>query len=270
MWKTRILLIFLATALIILLFNLPRVVVDDSENQESPESTLPNNAPQRAGGDEKGMDTGVESELREKFLNNDNQEKNVIFADSLAALYSDRGLYDSAANYLGWIADHSANQEALLQAGNMYYKAFESAPDAQTAAGYGEQVRKYLEAYLQQDPDHAAARSKVAMTYVASDNPMKGVTMLTEILKDDPENEDALYNLGVLSIQSGQYERAVERFNTLIELKPDDVRAHFYKGFSLMNLGKKADARKHFERVRGLEADPEIKAAAENYLNELK
>ena len=44
---------------------------------------------------------------------------------------------------------------------------------------------------------------------------MQGIMMLREVLEEDPKNELALFNMGMLSIQSGQYDKAVER---LVEL----------------------------------------------------
>ena len=52
-----------------------------------------------------------------------------------------------------------------------------------------------------------------ALELLEGNNPMEGVFMLREILEKEPKNTQALYYLGVLSIQTAQYENAINRFN---------------------------------------------------------
>tara|TARA_B100000963_G_C22097810_1_gene439325 strand:- start:262 stop:537 length:276 start_codon:yes stop_codon:yes gene_type:complete len=56
--------------------------------------------------------------------------------------------------------------------------------------------------------------------------------MLREILEKDPKNKEALYNLGVLSIQTAQYQNAVNRFNQIIAIDSSDKRAYLQLGIS--------------------------------------
>lgn len=49
---------------------------------------------------------------------------------------------------------------------------------------------------------------------------MNGVQMFLKVLEKDPQNEAALYNLGMLAIESGQWKKAEERFEKLVSLHP--------------------------------------------------
>ena len=82
------------------------------------------------------------------------------------------------------------------------------------------------------------------MDLIRGENPMEGVFMLREILEKDPKNKEALYNLGVLSIQTAQYQNAVNRFNQIIAIDSSDKRAYLQLGFSNYYLGnyKTADS----------------------------
>ena len=71
-----------------------------------------------------------------------------------------------------------------------------------------------------------------AMDLIRGDNPMEGIFMLREILEKDPKNKEALYNLGVLSIQTAQYQNAVNRFNQIIAIDSSDKRAYLQLGIS--------------------------------------
>ena len=71
-----------------------------------------------------------------------------------------------------------------------------------------------------------------AMDLIRGENPMEGIFMLRKILEKDPKNKEALYNLGVLSIQTAQYQNAVNRFNQIIAIDSSDKRAYLQLGIS--------------------------------------
>jgi len=108
------------------------------------------------------------------------------------------------------------------------------------------------------------------MTYLSSGSPMQGIGMLREVLAADPKNELALFNMGMLSIQSGQHARAVERFEELLKVNPNHVQGQLLLGVALMNTGEKERARAQFEKVKQMDKDPAVQATADSYLKDLK
>ena len=56
---------------------------------------------------------------------------------------------------------------------------------------------------------------EAAIALLEGKNPMEGVFVLREILEKDPKNTQALYYLGVLSIQTAQYENAINRLSLI-------------------------------------------------------
>lgn len=55
----------------------------------------------------------------------------------------------------------------------------------------------------------------------SSDQQMQGIQMLVQIIKDDPNNIEALYYLGNFSIRTGQFDKAIERFEHLVSIQPE-------------------------------------------------
>ncbi|PIQ21298.1 MAG: hypothetical protein COW65_09935 [Cytophagales bacterium CG18_big_fil_WC_8_21_14_2_50_42_9] len=109
------------------------------------------------------------------------------------------------------------------------------------------------------------------MTYIAAgEAPMQGINLLREVITTDPDNEKALFNLGILSIQSGQYDKAVERFRHLIEVNPKHVQGNFYLAVSLAETGQKEEAKQVFNRARKLDADPGFQASIDTELAKLQ
>ena len=88
-----------------------------------------------------------------------------------------------------------------------------------------------------------------ALKLIESNNPMEGVFMLRKILEKEPKNKEALFNLGVLSIQSKQYNKAIERFNQLLIIDSLDKRAYLHLGISNFKLGNEEEANFFFDKV---------------------
>jgi len=74
----------------------------------------------------------------------------------------------------------------------------------------------------------------------------------------------------MLSIQSGQYDKAVERLEELIELYPNNTQGQLLLGIAYMNTGEKAKAKAQFEKVKQMEKDPAVQATVDSYLKDLK
>lgn len=107
------------------------------------------------------------------------------------------------------------------------------------------------------------------MTYVASENPMQGIFMMREVLEQDPENRDAIYQMGILSMQTGQFDKAIGRFQDLTRLYPQDVEGLFYLALAQMQTNDKQNAHNNFEKARKLTKDPAVIATIDGYLKEL-
>lgn len=89
-----------------------------------------------------------------------------------------------------------------------------------------------------------------ALSLIEGANPMEGVFMLRDIVENNPKDTEALYYLGVLSNQTGQYINAAERFNQLIAIDSSDKRAYLQLGISNYNLGDKEKADSLFNIIR--------------------
>lgn len=279
MKKKQILLSVIAVAAVAVLFSLPKVVVDNegrNNNLDSrqDEAAIAGDAAVTASA---GPHTAEIPEnarlkidsLREKYKSSANSEKSAIFAASLAEAYKSIGLYDSAASYASELAGFTASLEDQKRAGDLYYEAYSHAVDANKANELGEKARFFYEKALEQSPDDLEVKAKMAMTYMSTSNPMRGIQMLREVLAKDENNEMAILNLGLLSLQSGQHKKAAERFEKLTSLNPAHLQAQYWLGVSYFESGKKQKAKAQFEKVLQMDSDPEIKASVENYLSRI-
>lgn len=266
MVKNRIILIAATAIVIWLIFLLPKVVVENESQMKSETDSV---------AVVKGHSTVSEAlgtqirELRRQVLTSSQNEKNSIFADSLRSLYTQAGQFDSAA----WFAEQSASflqtTESYLKAGNSFYEAYTFAMEPEKQKTLAEKAREYLGRVMAADPNNLEAKTKSAMTYLSSESPMQGIMMLREVLEKDPKNEFALFNMGMLSIQSRQFDRAIERFIELVEVNPKHIQGQLLLGVAYLNKGEKEKARAQFEKVKQLDADPSVQATADSYLKDL-
>lgn len=272
MKKLQVILIGFGITAVAGLYLLPKVVVDNEATGEK-------------------MGSGAEasaaiSESHEKTLSSQNRiqadqligqfrlaptkEEKVAAAQVLAGIYKEEGFFDSAAYY--WTEASLLWPDNLFiveEAGKANYDAFSFALDKNKLELLAEKTRKFLNLVLEKDPTRLDLKSKVAMTYVSSANPMQGITLLREILETDPKNEDGLFNMGVLSMQSGQYDRAVNRFEELVKAHPQNIQGQFYLGVSYVESKEKNKAKAQFELVKKMTQDPLILESIQSYLDKL-
>ena len=269
MLKTRILLVVVSAALIWLIFLLPKVVVDNDSELGEAKSQTSNAAPAQDAHEVPENLAAAIRNLRAQHREGSSNEKNAIFADSLANLYQSVGKFDSA----GWFSEEASKffntVESWTKTGDQYYQAYTLALDQSKQSQFAKKAQESYQKVLASSPDDLEIKTKMAMTYISS-SPMQGINMLMEVLKIDPQNESALFNLGMLSIQSGQNEKAVERLENLVKINPTHTQAQLLLGIAWMNLGEDAKARMQFEKVKQMDKDPAVQATVDSYLKDLK
>lgn len=294
--KFVLLVIVLATALTVGLYTLPKVVVrnedrqltqsgaggrtsqtrgtatTDSLNAVASVGPVDPSQPDRSSIHEKPVSASEQKRLetlRSAFLLAGPSQKEAT-GETLIAAFRDVTRYDSAAHYADLLAVAQPNERTMLRAGDVYFEAYTFAVDEQKTAGLGQKTRDYYQKVLAKNPNLLGAKANMAMTYVNTPTPMLGITLLREVLQQEPTNELALFNLGLLSMRSNQYGRAIERFRQILINNPTSRKAQFYLGVSLAEAGQKDEAKRVLAQVKKQEKDPQILAAVREYEERLK
>lgn len=112
--------------------------------------------------------------------------------------------------------------------------------------------------------------AKAAEILNSGQNPMEGIQLLREVVADDPENVEAHFQLGIRSIQSGQFDKAIERFSTVVKLSPEVAEGYYYLAYAYQQAGKSSDALTAYEKVLALSSDDKLKAEVINSINDIK
>lgn len=275
--KSVLVVIVLASALTVGLYTLPKVVVRNENKQlgisskGSPTTQTPMTNRSGASSDavvhEKPVSLEQQKQLRKletAFATASGAAKETVGVQ-LITLFREVTRYDSAAHYAALLAVASPTEENLLRAGDAYFEAYTFAVDEKKTGQLGQKTRGYYQQALDKNPNLLSAKANMAMTYVSTDSPMQGIMMLRDVLKQDPTNELALFNLGLLSMRSEQYERAIERFRQILVTNPASRKAQFYLGVSLAEAGQKTEAKQVLAKVKQQEKDPQILTAVREY-----
>jgi len=119
--------------------------------------------------------------------------------------------------------------------------------------------------------DPMKARTDEAVALVNGQDPMRGILLLREILKEDPDNVEAHWQLGLFSVQSGQYDKALGRFQKVLEL--DSVNypdVWFYLGRTYATLDSNALAIASLKKYKTLTQDTAMLNGVDRFLLELE
>lgn len=175
-----------------------------------------------------------------------------------AAAFAYESVAKSEPNYNNWIIT-----------GNRFTDGYQNFKDTTATAGL---LNKAIEAYnkaLVINPKSLDAQTGLGVAYVTgTQNPMQGIQLLLGVVKEDPKNVKANMNLGMFSMKSGQFQKAVERFKTVIDVKATP-EAWFYLGTSYENLGLKPEAILAFQKSKELAADPNLTEFIDRKIKEL-
>lgn len=268
--KEKIVVVLVAMVLVVLMFQLPRVVVNNESGMEvnaSPADPTENTPHNTIADPTKIIE--IDS-VKRLWKSNDFTEKNAIFATYLAKEYLQMSRYDSAIMYFEWLNEHFPGEENKENIANAYYQAFGFAMNPSQRQEYASRARDLYQELIEASPEDLSLQNKLAMTYMAGSNPMEGIGILRKIVEKDAENAEALLNLGILAIQTNQYDRAEDHLSKLVEYHPEHWQGHLLLGTAMLEHGHKEEARQHFTIVKNKGDDPALIEAAENYLKNIK
>ena len=94
--------------------------------------------------------------------------------------------------------------------------------------------------------------------------------LLRKVVGKDSTYIDAQVQLGMFAIQSGQLDKALDRFNKILRIKPDYIQAYIYLGQIYADMGKKQEAIDMLQLYMKKSNDNNINQQVEQFINELK
>ncbi|RZL31690.1 MAG: tetratricopeptide repeat protein [Pedobacter sp.] len=198
-------------------------------------------------------------------------EEKVSQAKLLAQKWDDLGQSVPSAFYLEEAAHGETSLKNWLKAGAKFLEVFDVSRDSLVKSV---SLQKANHAYTEAvaiDSTNLDAKTGMGITMVnGSGAPMAGITMLLDVVKKDPKNFKANMNLGMFAIKSGQFDKAITRFETIIKEIKATPDAYFNLGFAYESLGKKQQAIDAYLQSKKLAANPTLSSFVDKKVAELK
>src|SRR5690606_2426436 len=208
------------------------------------------------------------TELEAKADKADGDEKVAIY-QQLADKWNDVEKFAPQALLYEEMAKISPKFDLWLKAGNAYRKAYTNLQDTTTAKALNQQAIAAYEKAVELNGASLDAKTGLGAAMVTgTNNPMAGIALLQEVVKAEPKNLEANKTLGLFSLQSRQFDKAIERFKTVIEQSPD-AESYFYLATGYENIGMKNEAIAAFQKSKGLAADPSLSQFIDRRIDEL-
>jgi tetratricopeptide (TPR) repeat protein len=189
----------------------------------------------------------------------------------LAKQWDDVNQPAPAAFYYKELARKQNKFEDWLNAGNRFNDAYKFSQDSSIQAGLVLNAVDAFQNATKLQPDNLDAKAGLGVADVngGAPSPMTGIGLLLEVVAKDPKNHSANLNLGMFAMKSGQYDKAVGRFKTLIAQKPE-VEPYFYLAESYKQLGQKKEAIDAYQKCKELMPDPAFGKRIDDFIKELK
>jgi tetratricopeptide (TPR) repeat protein len=197
----------------------------------------------------------------------------------LAKQWDDVNQPAPAAFYYQAVARSENSFANWLNAGNHFNDAFKLTQDTMAQPAFVSNAIECFKNATKLQPQSLEAKTGLGVAYVNQTSlgitdadggsPMQGIMLLLDVVKQDPSNRSANLSLGMFAMKSGQYEKAVQRFKTIIAQKPE-VEPYFYLAESYKQLGMKKEAIAAYQKCREMMPDPAFDQRIDEYIKELK
>lgn len=208
-------------------------------------------------------------EFETQFDHATNIQKSAL-SDSLMKKWNDFQKPLIAAYYAEQKAVVNHDSKNWAEAGNRYFAATRFVkPDKRS--GIFKLAINCFEKAVEMDPANVDTKINLAACYVeGTTDPMKGISMLKDIEKTDSNNINLQLNFAAFSEKSGQYEKAIHRYNRVLEIDAGYIEAYLHLADAYENEGNKSEAIRNLEKYIILVDDATIKTEVKNYINKLK
>ena len=134
----------------------------------------------------------------------------------------------------------------------------------------GNKAEQCYQKALDIKPADLDAKTQLAVHYVENtEDPMKGITLLREVVTTDSNNIAAQLNLGFFSMKSGQFDKAVNRFEKVVKLAPNQHEALLYLADAQAGKGDKESATKNYREFLKYNSDEEVRREVETRIKNL-
>jgi tetratricopeptide (TPR) repeat protein len=168
------------------------------------------------------------------------------------------------AYYTGEAAKLENSEKSLTFAAQLFLQSLRDQDNQALKIWMATNAKELFEKALELNPDNDSTKVGLGASYIfgsSADNPtevMQGIQRILEVAHRDSTNMYAQFMLGLGGIESGQFDKAVERLTTVVRHQPANIEAMLLLAEVQQQKGDKAEAIKWYEAAKKQIANPEM------------
>ena len=179
--------------------------------------------------------------------------------------------YPAAVFYKAKAAKLENSEKSLTFAAQLFLELLEHEENRAVQMAEAQEAIACLELALKLNPENKEATLAMASAYIqGTAEPMKGVQMLLAITREKPNDVPANMLLGRMSIQSGQFEKAIKRFETVLQQEPENKEALYFLAQAYEGTGNKQKAIELLEKCKKVVNNPDFSKEIDQHIKSLK
>lgn len=214
------------------------------------------------------------SRLESSISRGDVKDQQIHVYHQLARFWSDSaGIFEPYAWYQAEAARLENSEKSLTFAAQLFLDNLQADEIQERRKWKALQAKDLFERSLKINPSNDSAKVGLGASYLLggiSATPMEGILKIREVADKDSSNVFAQMMLGKGSLLSGQYDRAIDRFEMVTRLDPNNLDALLLLAEVYERTGKKPEAIGWYQKSLSLVKQPEVRKAIEERISSLK
>ncbi len=168
------------------------------------------------------------------------------------------------AYYTGEAAKLENSEKSLTFAAQLFLQNLRGQDNAALKSWMATDAKELFEKALELNPGNDSSKVGLGASYIfgsAAGNPtevMQGIQRILEVARRDSTNMYAQFMLGLGGIESGQFDKAIERLTTVVRHQPANIEAILLLAEIHQQRGDKADAIKGYEAAKKLVGNQDL------------
>lgn len=190
---------------------------------------------------------------------------------TLAKSWQEHKQFPVAAYYYAKSAKLENSEKNLNFAGQIFLDLIHRGGSPGLQAWEAQQSIDCFTRSLKLNPNNDTVKMALAAAYVeGTSEPMQGIQILLGIAREQPDHIPANLMLGRFALQSGQTDKAIQRFETVLKQEPQNTEALYFLAEAYKNAGNKAKAIELLEKCKKIVNKPEFNKEIDQYINSFK
>jgi tetratricopeptide (TPR) repeat protein len=209
--------------------------------------------------------------LQHSVVRGDVEAQQINAYNSLAGFWKDsvRDGFLLYAYYTGEAAKLEKSEKKLTFAAQLFLQSLRGNDSPALNGWMATDAKELFEKALELNPNNDSSKVGLGASYIfgsQAGNPMEvmqGIQKILEVARRDSTNMYAQLMLGWGGLESGQYDKAIERLITVVRHQPANIEAMLLLAEVYQQKGDKEDAIKWYEAVKKLLGNQETEMVKE-------